>query len=467
MIMRSMKRVCIGVIVLTAVRLWAQGGSSTTPAPAVSASFDNANNAAATDNNDTMQTPPPVSGQAYASVVGSAERSNYLRGGVTISSAYTDNAVGAVNGYPVSDISTSITPSLSLDEVRSRLSSTLTYATGFTFYQRETERNEADQTASLRLQYRLSPHVILSGNDSFQKSSNVFNQPDLSTVTTVSGGIQQANFSVIAPIADVLRNSGNAGISYQFALNQMIGATGTFSTIHYPNSAEVPGLYDSSSQGGSFFYSWRVSPRSQLGATYQYQRMVSSPGGGVDETQTHAVMLFYSLQLPSRFSVSFFGGPQYSDTVQPPLAPLMISIPPAKSWTPAVGGSFGWQGKLTRAAFSYSHVISGGGGLVGAVHLDSASASFGRQIHKTINASVSGMYAQNSVLGGALPGENSGHTVSASAALQKQFLQHISVQLGYTRLHQDYSDVPVISSTPNTNRESISISYQFSRPLGR
>jgi hypothetical protein len=178
-------------------------------------------------------------------------------------------------------------------------------------------------------------------------------------------------------------------------------------------------------------------------------------------------MLFYSLQLASRFSLSIFGGPQYSNTVEPPLAPLQIPVPPMKSWTPAVGGSFGWQGKLTRAAFSYSHIISGGGGLIGAVHLDSATASFGRQILKTLNASVSGLYAQNNVLGTVLSGEYSGHTISATASAQKQFGQHVGIQLGYTRLHQDYSDVPVISSTPNTNRESISISYQFSRPLGR
>jgi hypothetical protein len=465
--MKSLQRVCIGLLLSAAIPVWSQDTASATPAPAVSAAPGDANKPIANNNNDLMQTPPPVSGQAYPIVVGSAERSNYLRGGVFFSSAYTDNAVGAVNGQPISDISTSIMPTLSLDEATSRLHSTLTYAPGFTFYQRETDRNEADQTGSLKLQYRLSPHVTLSGNESFQKTSNVFNQPDPATATTVSGGIQEANFSVIAPIADLLRNSGNVGISYQFALNGMIGASGTFSNIHYPNPAEVPGLYDSSSQGGSVYYSLRISPKNYLGATYQYQRFVASPPGGLNETQTHAVMLFYSLQPSSRFSLSFFGGPQYSDTVEPALPPFQIAALALKSWTPAVGGSFGWQGKLTRAALSYSHIISGGGGLIGAVHLDNTTASFGRQILKTISASVSGMYAQNNVLGAAPAGEYNGHTISAAASVQKQFGQHIGVQLGYTRLHQDYNDVPVISATPNTNRESISISYQFSRALGR
>ena len=45
--------------------------------------------------------------------------------------------------------------------------------------------------------------------------------------------------------------------------------------------------------------------------------------------------------------------------------------------------------------------------------------------------------------------------------------QHFNLQLGYTRLHQDYSTVAVLAATPDTNREFVSISYQFSRPLGR
>jgi hypothetical protein len=87
---------------------------------------------------DLMQAPPPVSGQTYPTAFVSEERSNYLRGGVVFTSSYTDNAVGPVNGVPVSDISYSVAPTLALDETTPRLHSILTYAPGFTFYQRAT-----------------------------------------------------------------------------------------------------------------------------------------------------------------------------------------------------------------------------------------------------------------------------------------------------------------------------------------
>jgi hypothetical protein len=84
-----------------------------------------------------------------------------------------------------------------------------------------------------------------------------------------------------------------------------------------------------------------------------------------------------------------------------------------------------------------------------------------------LSGSIAGGYAQNDVLGSALAGATNGHTVSGTASLQQALSQHISVQVGYTRLHQDYSGVAVLAATPNTNRESVSISYDFSRPLGR
>ena len=80
---------------------------------------------------------------------------------------------------------------------------------------------------------------------------------------------------------------------------------------------------------------------------------------------------------------------------------------------------------------------------------------------------MSGGYAQNDVLASAVTAANNGHTWSGTASVQQQFGQHLNVQLGYTRLHQSYSGVAVLANAPNTNREFVSISYQFSRPLGR
>ena len=421
----------------------------------------------ASPTNDTaMLTPPPVSGQTYPNTPASESRSNYLRYGLTFNTAYSDNVPSSAGTNPVSDESYSIGPTIALDETTSTLHTVLSYSPGFTFYQHTSGLNAADQNGAIDVQYRLSPHLTLTGRDTFQKSSSVFNQPNWGS-GAVSGGAQGSNSSAIAPFADLLTNVGNVGIQYQFAANGMVGASGTFTNLHYPNPSQVPGLGDSDSQGASFFYSLRASRMHYFGVTYEYQRLVSNPTEGLNETQTHAVLFYYTLYLDSTFSISFFGGPQHSDTVQPPVPPLLIPLPAARAWTPAAGASISWRGRLSSVAASYSHVISGGGGLFGAVQMDNASASLRQQITRSLSGSLSGAYVQNDILGSVLAGGNSGHTVSGTVSLQKQFGEHLSVQFGYSRLHQSYSSVAVLAATPNTNREFVSVSYQFSRPLGR
>lgn len=460
--MRISNSFWIGMILLSGLPLWPQQSQSQqapVPAAANAPLFAGAQNS--DDTGSRMLTPPPVSGESYPTAFASEERANYLRGGVTFNSAYSDNVLGGLSATPVSDVSYSLWPTVALDETTSRLHTVLTYAPGFTFYQRTSAYNQADQNLSLDVQYRMSPHVTVSVRDAFQKSSDIFNQPDQGLDLTVSGSAQAANQTVIAPLADRLSNTGNAGISYQFSANAMVGASGTFTNLHYPNPAEVPGLFDAASRGGSAFYSYRVSKENYIGVTYQYQDLLSYPAGGTNQTQTHSALFFYTFYPTAKFSLSFFGGPQYYSEAPQFLTAGQAPLPGAQSWTPAAGASLNWQAPHTALSLSYLHTVSGGGGLIGAVQLDSANASVVRQITHSVSASFSGQYANNAVLS---LGSLGGHSIAASAALQRQVGQHVKLQGGYTRLHQDYS---FFSLNPDTNREWVSISYQFARPLGR
>lgn len=444
-------RLCLTLALLIGAPLWAQTDS-------------NGDEPAAPLIDTTMLTPPPVSGQSYPTALGSEERSNFLRYGLSFNSSYSDNTLGG--STPVSDVSYSIWPTIALDQKTSTLHTVLTYAPGFTFYQRSSSRDAADHNLSISVTDRLSPHVTLSASDGLHKSSSVFNQLDYGS-GGVAGGAGGGNSSVIAPISPFLNNSGNVGVSYQFALNGQVGASGTFTNLHYFNSGEVTGLSDSNTQGASVFYSLRASRLHYFGVTYQYQRLASSSATeGESETQTHALLFYYTFYPTSTLTLSVFGGPQHSNTVQGALGG--VPLPPAVAWNPSIGGSLSWQGQRTNVAISYSRAISGGGGLSGAVNSDSANLSLRRQLTRTFDASLSGGYAQNKVLGSPLfGGSGNGHTISGTASLSKQLGEHLGLQLGYTRLHQNYSNVAVLVATPDTNREFVSVSYTFSRPLGR
>jgi hypothetical protein len=460
------------LLLAASLSLAAQEQNPPAPAPAasvpvISASGNDASSNAYTgdDTSNTaggaMLTPPVVSGQSYPQAPAAGERSNYLLGGITFSTAYSDNVLGSTSSTPISDVSYSIWPTIALDETTTRLHTTLTYAPGFTFYQRVTAYNQADQNLSGQATYRLSPHVTLSVHDTFQKTSNVFNSPEEGLDVSVSGSAEAPNLSIITPLADQLNNSGNVGITYQFAANSMIGVSGTFSNLHFPNQSQVPGLFDSASRAGSAYYAGRLAARHYVGVSYQYQELLSYPGSLTNETQTHTVLGFYTFYPNPRFSLSLFGGPQYYNSGPQVLSVGSPLLPAVTTWNGAGGGSVNWQLQYTSVAASYLHTISGGSGLIGAVKLDSTTASVGQQLTRNLSASIVGSYANNGVLSAASLG---GHTFSGSAALQRTVGQHIKLQAGYTRLHQTYK---FFSADPDTNREWISVSYQFARPLGR
>ena len=467
------------LVLVISMRLWSQDGRTqpNTPQHADTSQVSNgqqqdtasaqAADVAVSHPEDRMMTPPPVAVQSFPMGFTSEGRGSYFSYGLDFTTAYTDNALYGLSVAPVSDVSYSVAPTITADKSTSRLRLIATYAPGFTFYQRLSERNESDHNALLQISYRLSPHVTFAAEDSFQKSSNVFNNPNFGPATAVSGAVQVSNLSVIAPIADRLTNVGGAGITYQFSLNGLIGASGSFTRLDYPHPSQVPGLFNSNSQAGTSFYSLRISRVHYIGVTYQYQRLLAYPAEGHSETQTHAAFIFYTFQPSEHFSISLFGGPQYSNTILPPSPPVEPSTIVAKSWDPGAGTSLNWRNRSTSFAGSYARVITGGGGLVGAVHTQTASATLKRQIASRLNVTLDGMYAQNSVVGGSFANSINGHTISGGASLQQTLGQHVSVRLGYTRLHQSYSQVQTLSQTPDTNREFVSIAYQFSRPLGR
>lgn len=447
--MRS--RFCLAFALFVAVPLWSQVNDNGAPAN---------NNPVADD--ARMLTPPAVTGAAYPIAPEAEERSNYLRAGVIFNTAYTDNVLAGLTARPVSDIDYSVWPTITLDETTSRLHSTLTYAPGFTFYQRTNGRNEADQTAGVDVQYRLSPHLTLSMRDSFQKASSIFNQPNSFSGAPVYGTAQVPTAAVIAPVADRLTNNANAELSYQFSRTGMIGGSAMFTNLHFPNPIEVPGLYDSSSRGASAFYSHRLSKRHYIGAQYQYSRILAFPVGPQFETLTHTIFGFYTIYFTPSFSLSLSAGPQYYQTTQ-------SSLLNSHSWEPASTASLGWQGRHATFAASYSRTVTGGGGLLGAFESNTANASTRWQLTRAWNVGGAASYSIfKSLVSLPVAGNGQGgHSVSGNVSLRHPIGQHFEAELGYTRLHQSYGGIPLIATAPDTNVESISISYHFNRPLGR
>jgi hypothetical protein len=417
-----------------------------------------------------MVAPAPLSGEGYSLEFASEEpRTNYLRGGLVVGAAYDDDVLSSSSGSALSDVSYTVSPTVALDLTRSHFHWNLSYAPGYVFYQKYSSLDQANQNVATKFSYRLSPHVTFTAQEVFSKTSGGYAQPCESQSGSLCGSLDSPNSSVVAPITDTLNDATNAQITYQFSPGGMIGATGNFSELRYPDQAEAPGLYGSSATGGSVFYTHRLSGKHYVGATYQYQKYLSHSSAAVAQvvpaTVTQSLMLFYTLYLQHSISFSLFGGPQYSDTYGLVL-PIIGALPASHSWSPGGGASVNWQGQHNSLLASYSRRISDGGGLQGAVSFNGANAAIHHKFSPSLSGTISADYSVNKILDATVLDNSGGHTVSGTCTLERAFGEHFNMVAGYLRMHQSY-DIPAISIAPNRDRVWLSVGYQFQRSLGR
>ena len=408
-----------------------------------------------------MMTPPPVSGTDYPTEVGAEVRTNYLRGGLTSTTAYVNNLYAGSGGVAMAETTVSLLATIAYDASTARKQVSFSYSPGFTFYHPSSTLNEVDNALSLNCGYRLTQHATLSGRDSFQDSSSPFSPGNAGGL--ISGGGNSFTPGVIPPFAKRLTNSASAELTLQTAPNVMIGGSGSNMMLHFPNPAQTSGLYDSNSRGGTFFYNHRVSRPHYLGASYQYMDMLTDPAGGIPatQTQTHNVSGFYTFYATPELSFSVSGGPQHYRT-------SLASVPIVASWALSISTSMGWQGTRTSFAANYLQAVTAGGGLVGPYHSRSANGSARWQMARMWTASASAAYAINqSVSTGLLAGGQNGHSISETATLERRFGNRLGVALHYDHIHQSYEQIAAIVANPNSDRETISISWEFQRPLGR
>lgn len=440
-------KICMGFMLLMALPASPQAISPVNPAPI--------------QGGDQMAIPPPVSGEAYPTAVGSEVRSNYVSGGMSFTTSYVDNLYPGTGNSSIAETTYSILPTVNLDQATSRRHATISYSPGFTFYQPTTSLNEVDQRASVAYQVRMSPHSTLRLNDQFLYSSTSFSPVASAFGGVVSGSAPILTPGIFAPFAKRLTNDADGGFGWQMSRNSMVGASGNATTLHYPNSSQVTGLYDISSRGGSAYYDLRIGSGSYLGAIYQYAEIIAYPTNAQSETRLHSVSAFFTMYLKRHFSLSVSGGPEHYQVDEPP-------FPTSASWDPGVTTSIGWQGLHTSFAASYSQLVTGGGGLLGAFHSKDAGATARWQASRNWILGATAEYALNDnatpLIFGSL--EN-GHSVSGSALVTHAISRRLSVNFEYDRLHQSYGGIQAISNNPDSDRGAVSLSWQFMRPLGQ
>jgi len=404
---------------------------------------------------DVPPIPAVLGGRGTSSAfLSELKRSNFLRGGVNVGAAYEDNPLLLPGGR--SNTSESIFPNVSIEQSTSRARWSLGYAGGLTVNQRFTSQNQGSHNLNFDSQFRLSPHVNLRVAEFFSVTTGFFDAGNGTEVTVGAGG---PNASLITPLATQRSSLTTVETNYHFALNDLVGASGSFYDLHFNqrgNQVTSP-LLDSQTASGSAFWLHRIFHGDWGGASYSFQRITYSGG----ETRVHSFSVVNTLSLSRRLTLTGFAGPQYSENVG------TTQLNQSSNWSVAGGVEGSWQDERTSVSAGYSRSVSDGGGLLGAVRLQSVHGAFRRELVPGWAAAITANHGANtnqSVTGSSATGTSSINSTSAGISLERNVGKSIGLRLGYNHDFQEQFGAAPFSA--HKNRFFVTLSYQWAKPLG-
>jgi hypothetical protein len=117
----------------------------------------------------------------------------------------------------------------------------------------------------------------------------------------------------------------------------------------------------------------------------------------------------------------------------------------------------------------YSRIISDGGGVLGAVRLQTVHGNFRRQLTPGWAAALTASYGTNQSL--TVPFATSASSInltSAGISLERNVGKSVGLRMGYTHDFQQQFGLPAPAPTQNASRNQVfvTLSYQWAKPLG-
>jgi hypothetical protein len=477
------KRCGIVVSILAGLQFSALGQSSSQQAPTAETSSDATTRTApaaalstmagsdmqddAIDTNGTLPAIPSIIGgpRISATFIPESERSNYVRAGLNVGAAYDNNPLLLSSGVE-SNTSESIFPNVRIEESSSRMRWSLGYAGGLTVNQKITTRNEGSHSLIFDSQYRLSPHVNLRIAENFSMTTGFFDGGNGTEIVTGSG---TPNPSLITPLSTQRSSTTTVEANYHFALNDLAGASGSFDDLDFTNVPAGTLLTNTQAASGSAFWLHRLGRSDWGGLTYRFDRITFNPSGA---TRVHSFYALDTLSLSSHLTLTGFVGPQYSENQGLDPGGQVPTV--SKNWAVAGGAEGAWSDRRTSITGGYSRSISPGGGLLGAVKLQNVHAAVRREVVKGWAVALTGLHGSNQSL--TVPSVTSASSINLTTggiSLDHNVAKSLGMHLGYTHdFQQEFGAtapgqaVGARTLDAHRNRVFITLSYQWSKPLG-
>ncbi len=375
------------------------------------------------------------------------------------------NPAGLAQGYWQG--LTSVYGTFGITQIRPKINWSLNYGGGTNTYLGGNGYNTLTQSGTAGVLWQLSKRWQLTASDSYLYSSDPF-QPYL-TISSLPT-FNDPNPTIYFPQATFQTNTGTLALTYQMTAHDTISITGFQNFLRYQGSALLA-EQNSYMWAGSSFYQHMFSARVGGGGGYEFSALDFGHGESRAGIQTFEG--FASYKINPGMSIAGWLGPELTNTkdVVPyfcyPGFGCLYTVTHSSVFNIAEGVNFSWAAPRKAFHAKFSHRVTNGGGLLGAVRLYIFTADY-RQV----------LTSRWTLLAGVLYGNN----LSISSFQGNEYLNSITGQIGVARtlnrswianfyylvVQQEQNNVPGYT-TPKwlDNRIAINLQYNWGHSLGR
>jgi len=413
--------------------------------------------------------PAVASGQMPTAIPGAeAGRSNIFSARLDAGARYDDNAL--LSSIPKrSDIGYSFRSDFSVAQTFRRFDYGLSYSPGVDISENGLFPDQFTNAFGGHFTWLVSKHSAFSAQQNYILSTDPFQQFGSQPFGTAPGPVVAPNQSVFLPSVRRTANFSQVQYSYQPRQHTTVGLSGNYGLNHYgsASSGSTNGtLIGSQAVSGQAYLAQQITPRNQVGLQYSGQVLKFQQVNA--RTTTHSFSVFDQIRLAPNMNLTLYAGPQYvqiANQVNLSVGFKIVTIPIREnSWSWSAGAIYQITGRRGAMVLNYSRAVSDGGGVTGAVELNAGSARFNWKLSPKWSMRIDGAAADNQLLG-VKTGASELRTYSATLGLSRRIFSKISMNMFFERLNQSGTIAGL--SSGNHDLAGVSLSYGFSRPIGR
>jgi len=409
----------------------------------------------------------PLTGDA------AANRGNSLSYGITLSTAFDDNATDPANvSKGQTNLTSAIQPQTTLSLDRGHMNSRFFYSPGFTYSSSISTYNSSSQTADVDVKYLFTKRLSLHFVNAFSLTTNPYETLQTNSDIPTLGVLNRPNESALGANIRNTTEQSQADLVYQLARHTSVGVGGTFTKLRYRaitsgNATNTTSL-DSRGWSGHAFYSHEWTARYSYGIQYTAQNISSDATEGQFSSLSHQVLGFAAISFRPTIRLSVFAGPQLSE-IDNNFVGLQSRSQSLRRNSFAGGSTLSWQGEHSGMSASFVQQISdsglnGGGSLL----VRTLDLQTQRQLTSRLSVRLFGNYVSNNQLD-----PLSVLLLTDSALAGVGFAQSLTPHLTLNLSAQRQQLLGTAGNTLQGYRQhshdigTVSLSYNLTRPIGR